>query len=369
MKKSAYFKNHCPDCGGGIEFPAHGVGEDIACPHCQRLIVLKFGNDQDSDPTQQIDAYLEMASFPKTRAELLFLKVFTCPTELTELRGVEVWQQALRETPESIVFHFIAAGMLQQGNVEVARLLQSKSKDELKSLAKARNLGQSGTKEVLAKRLFKADPSGMSAFFLGKTYFACTAMGELIVEKFIESEKDFMFKAERATEFALRTGRYKDGCAMVATFEASRVFQRGVGIDWSKYDATRDLEILNEIATFRSKRHRDIPESVLFSLRVSAGMMNLWGTSNPAKWLTESEREFVTEAHVMWSAAMAKVRLGEMKRSGITKVQVSSTGRDDICAVCTKADRKTYEIASAPELPHENCTCEYGCGCLLGAVQ
>jgi hypothetical protein len=259
--------------------------------------------------------------------------------------------------------------MLQEGNVEVATLLQSKSKDELKSLAKARNLGQSGTKEVLAKRLFEADPSGMSEFFRGKIYLTCTAKGQLIAERFLESEKDLMLNAGRATESALRTGRYKDACSIVATLEASKVFQRGVGIDWSNYDAARDLEILNEIATFRSNRHRDIPESVLVSLRVSAGMMNLWGTSNAAKWLTESEREFATEAHFMLSAAISTVNLREMKRSGIKRVKMLSSGRDDICAVCRKAESKTYEIGSAPEVPHENCTCGYGCGCLLVAVE
>ena len=310
-----------------------------------------------------------LSAFPTTRAELLFLKVFTFPTELTELRGVDIWQRALGETPASAVSHLIAAGMLQQGNEDVATLLQSKSKDELKLLAKDRNIGQSGTKEMLAKRLCKVDPMGMGEFFRGKTYFTCTAKGQLMVEKFVESEKDLALKAEHATESALRNGEYEAACRAVARFEASRVFQRGLGINWNTYNATRDVEILGEIATFRSKRHHDIPESVLFSLRVSAGMMNLWGTSDPAKWLTESEREFVTEAHVIWSAAIAKVNLREMKRVGIARVQVLSTGRDDLCAVCRHADRRIYSVASAPELPHENCTCEPRCGCLLVAVQ
>jgi hypothetical protein len=369
MKESACFKDDCPNCSGRIEFPVHGLGEEVACPHCQQSIVLRFPNDGGSNPTEQLDAYLEMASFPKTRAELLFLKIFTFPTELTELRGAEMWQQALRETPEVIVSRFIASGMLQHGNVEVTRLLQSKSKDELKSLAKTRNLGQSGTKELLAIRLFKADPSGMSEFFRGKTYFSCTAKGQLIVEKFVESERELMLKAERPTESALRSGSYEEACSIVATFEASRVFQRGVGLDWSKYDATRDLEVLKEIARYQSKRNRDIPELVLRSLRVSAGMMNLWGTSKPEKWLTESEREFAIEAHVILSAAIARVNLREMKRIGIAKVEVLGCGRDDTCAVCKGADRTTYEIAFAPELPHEDCSCESGCGCLLVAAQ
>ncbi len=276
MKESAPFKIRCPNCRGAIEFPLYGVGEVVECPHCQSSITLSFPADDTIDSTQQIEAFLGTGSFPRTRAQLLFLKVFTFPTDLRELRGVDVWQQALEEPLDSTVSRFIDVGMLQEGNEDVTTLLQSKSKEELKSLAKARNLPQSGTKQLLAERLFKADPAGMSEFFRGKSYFTCTAKGQLIVETFVESERELMHKAERATESALRSSSYEEACAIVATFEASKVFQRGVGIDWSRYDATRDLEVLTEIATYQSKRHRDIPEPVFRSLRVSAGMMNLW---------------------------------------------------------------------------------------------
>ena len=36
-----YFKANCPACDGSIEFPAHGLGERIDCPHCNRNIELK----------------------------------------------------------------------------------------------------------------------------------------------------------------------------------------------------------------------------------------------------------------------------------------------------------------------------------------
>jgi hypothetical protein len=108
---------------------------------------------------------------------------------------------------------------------------------------------------------------------------------------------------------------------------------------------------------------------MLFSLRVSAGMMNLWGTNNPAKWLNESEKEFAREARFLLFAAIAKVRVKEMQRAGITRVEVLSGSHDDVCAVCRNADRNTYDIGSALELPHENCTCELGCACLLVATQ
>jgi uncharacterized paraquat-inducible protein A len=41
MNEVIYFENHCESCGGGVEFPANGVGEQIPCPHCQRLIAAE----------------------------------------------------------------------------------------------------------------------------------------------------------------------------------------------------------------------------------------------------------------------------------------------------------------------------------------
>jgi len=158
----------------------------------------------------------------------------------------------------------------------VPTLLESKSKDELKSLAKARGISHSGTKDVLAQRLFKADPNGMSELFRGKTYFVCTPKGRLIIEKFVEYDNELTLTAKTATESALRQGRYEDACTIVAYFEALRVFPRGLGIDWGRYDAARDIEILKEIAAYSPRRHSSISESALTSLRISAGMMNLW---------------------------------------------------------------------------------------------
>src|SRR6266581_5369343 len=63
-----YFKIPCPECEGGIEFPAHGVGEQAACPHCQQSIVLRFPAAGEYSAAQQIDLYLRTSSFPKTRA-------------------------------------------------------------------------------------------------------------------------------------------------------------------------------------------------------------------------------------------------------------------------------------------------------------
>jgi hypothetical protein len=360
-----YFKIQCPECEGGIEFPAHGVGEQAACPHCRQSIVLRFPAAGECGAGQQIDLYLRTSSFPKTRAELQFLKIFALPRELDEMRRLQLSREALGAPPESIVSRFLAEGFLQEGGVDVAKLLELKSKNELKSLAKGRGISQSGTKEDLAKKLFKADPSGMAGFFSGRTYITCTPKGQLLVGTFEESERQLRLEAEDQSESALRAGRYKDACTIVADFEASQVFPRGVGIDWSRYDAARDIEILNEIAGYSPIRHRAIPESALANLRMSAGMMNLWGENNPLKWLTGSEREFAQEAHMMLSAAISRVNLNDWKRLGFTKVKILGSGREDACKICKEANGQIYPIESAPELPHGGCICEHACACIF----
>ena len=333
-------------------------------------IVVHCSDDPETNAQvgQQVDAYLGASSSPKTRAELLFLKTFSFPTELDEIRRSEFWREALGAAPESIVSGFVQCGFLEDGSADVARLLQSKSKGELKSLAKLRGISPSGTKEDLANKLFKSDPSGISELFRGKTYFTCTPKGRLVVEKFEQSEKELRLKAGTETESALRGGRYKDACITVSSFEASQVFPRGVGIDWKRYDAERDVEILDEIAAYSPTGHRSIPQSIIPSLRIGAGMMNLWGESNPLKWLTGSEREFAHGAQIMLHAAISKVNLRQWKRLGFRQVRLLSSGRSDVCKTCKEAGAKTYLIDSVPDLPHEKCSCEHGCGCTLIAV-
>ena len=48
MAEAGYLSNDCPHCGGGIEFPAHGVGEWIDCPHCREKIQLCQPSGTDS---------------------------------------------------------------------------------------------------------------------------------------------------------------------------------------------------------------------------------------------------------------------------------------------------------------------------------
>lgn len=55
-KTVAYYKISCASCGGKIEFPAHGLGQQVNCPHCSVPVILRLpthGHSQDPTTPQQ----------------------------------------------------------------------------------------------------------------------------------------------------------------------------------------------------------------------------------------------------------------------------------------------------------------------------
>lgn len=45
-----YMKCDCEHCGGGIEFPEHGAGQEIPCPHCSEQIALPVKPTELGEP-------------------------------------------------------------------------------------------------------------------------------------------------------------------------------------------------------------------------------------------------------------------------------------------------------------------------------
>lgn len=68
MSETAYLKCLCQQCGGAIEFPAHGVGSTIPCPHCGLNTILH-------DPAARPDLHEETADTtrPRGRGRQIFL--------------------------------------------------------------------------------------------------------------------------------------------------------------------------------------------------------------------------------------------------------------------------------------------------------
>lgn len=187
MSETIYFENHCESCGGGIEFPANGVGEQVQCPHCNKLVTLQFPLDSESNPTEQLGAYLAASAFPKNRDELRLLSKFISPTEIGKSSQLEYWHTIIKN-PLDVIEQFLSGGFIQETNPDVSELLQcTKSGSELKALAKERGISESGSKQKLAERLVKADSAGMSELFQGRKFLTCSPKGGILADKFRES--------------------------------------------------------------------------------------------------------------------------------------------------------------------------------------
>ena len=187
-----------------------------------------------------------------------------------------------------------------------------------------------------------------------------------------ESEKERQWQAEQETFLALTEGRLKDACLSMASFEASRAFPRGLGIDWRKYDCNRDLTILQVIFTTHLKRLVSFDENIILRLRVTASMMHLWGTNKPympSPWLPTDGRDWAVESRMLLFSALNAVNLQEIKRMRFKQVKVVASGLPGICSTCRSENGKIYPIDTAPVLPHETCRCKMGCGCIIVVVE
>jgi hypothetical protein len=349
MSEDAYLTNHCQHCDGGIEFPQHGVGAEIECPHCKRSIRLVM--------PPELEAAVPSAGQPVPEGELspaglLFLSKFLSPSEIGALGGVERWNSVLDGHPTAVIDGFLEGGLLEKVTPDLVSLLCSKSSYDLKTFAKERGLPQSGMKPVLERRLAKADSEGMAHLFCGRTYLSCTPVGRGLAERFLEAGAKAEQEAQDQSLVALRQRQFEEACRVVATFEASCVFGRGVGTDWQAYEPTRDSGILSLIFSESLARHAELDEKALANIRVAAAMMQLWGTNNPRPYLEEGLNhdgvDWAVEARMLLFRGLGIVRLQEMKSAGIQRVKVLWSGGGGLAARRVDPTIRLFTLLTRP---------------------
>jgi hypothetical protein len=402
MSEIGFFITHCESCGGGIEFPANGVGEQIPCPHCQQLVTLKFPADSESNPTNQLGQFLAASEFPNSREELRLLSKFISPNEIGNPSRLEYWKTILNN-PLEVIDRFLNEGFLQEANLDLTELLQcTKSSAELKALAKERGVAHSGTKQTVSERLVKADSEGISQLFRGKTFLKCSMKARILVDEWNESEKYAESQAEKACFEALKQKRFEEATLLVRKYNstgglpeqaksseiddsaklkhtwivtAAGELPKGtdIGIYRAEEAKAESIGFLTLIFTTKLLRHAHFDENTMQAVQLSASMMFLWGTNEPPRWLRDDassgQCDLILEARMLLSAVYHITRLREIKQAGIGRVQILSSNGPDDCTVCCSDNKKTYPIDSCPILPHENCTCEMGCMCIATASE
>ena len=110
MSEESFLIAACDHCGGHIEFPAHGVGAKVACPHCANETVLVEESHDTTVPQEEITASELQAALqsPVSRRRislfyqtgLLLVAVFMVLLPLAYHR----FRMTFRRSPASLVF-------------------------------------------------------------------------------------------------------------------------------------------------------------------------------------------------------------------------------------------------------------------------
>lgn len=304
----------------------------------------------------------------KSNAHLLLLSKFLNPKMVDEFSESDAWKAALGESPKKAIKRFLDQGMLTQADLSV-QLDYKFSSNELKDMLKKRRLSVVGRKGDLIQRLIQADPQGMKQAVSGLTVLICSEQGREIAEHYLANEKAKRREVEQQVMEYLRRRNFKDASVAVAAYEAEQVFPRGIGIDWHHHDPSHDVAILNAIFDCKPKILKNLNESQSNTLQVVAGMMYLWGTNQGKEWLPPNFETKLTmgndaAARMFLFHALYRVNIANYKQSKVIK-QVEILAAQDSCDECKKISGKRFKLNKVPELPHEHCTHEMGCRCVL----
>lgn len=304
-------------------------------------------------------------------AHVLLLSEFLRGNSPNHYAHAEHWESVLNENPGKAIQRFLKEGMLVPA--ELAERMDYKFKvTDLKAMLKERKLRISGRKHELIERLIDNDKNGMIQVTNELEILKCSNRGEQLAKDYLQHEKEKRERTEHDVFDLLVTRNFKKAVQVVTNYEASQIFPRGLGIDWSNYSGDSEVEALQVIFGETPSILDSIDKIRLENLRLAAGMMQLWGTNSAQPWLVE---DFETGTHLNKDAAARMLifyasHLRDMKQykeAGVKTVRISGVDDTNICAACRKINRIKYKINNVPELPNPQCTSDIGCRCMTVA--
>lgn len=244
--------------------------------------------------------------------------------------------------------------------------------DELKPLLRERGLKVSGKKDELVARLLEADPAAMQARVAQVKAWTLSAEAAEAVARYVANDRAAKAQAHASALAALQAGQSRDAIAAIVGYERTRVFPRGLGIDWNSEGVEASLLPSTEAILQASPGIlREVPPDELPALRVAAAMMHLTGENAARAWLPADlvghpRLDLDTAARMVLFHGGHMAELRELRAHGIRRVEI--LGSDDSCPTCAALEGKKFTLDKAPELPHPGCTHDKGCRCLYQSI-
>lgn len=277
------------------------------------------------------------------------------------------WSHVLGEPVTRAIQRFVTDGALAPASTSEALDGMFRVVD-LQNMLRERSLRVSGAKNDLIARLIEADHSAMDRMVENGHIISCTLDGRKSAEEYLRQQKADRSTAEKRALDALSRHDFHQAAQLVAEFEALQVFQRGIGIDWSRYDPAPDAYRLRIIYSAHPGILRALSSRDLDSLRPAAAWMMLWGVSRAPRSLLPKALpglsfDVDTAARMLLFYSRHKVHLEELRETGWVK-GVTIAGSYDGCEHCKSLRGKYYVWGRVPELPHPGCDHPMGCRCM-----
>jgi hypothetical protein len=340
-------------------------GTEKAAPHLARGSTLALGGRPSPAALSAVST-----GFPSYPAHLALLAKFRHPSDPAAV-GKNYWNAVLTEPVGATLAQFRSNGWLVDAPWQEVFTARHRI-DDLKGLLRDRGLRVSGKKAELAARLIKTDAEGMrhriadmEAWVLSQTVAAHVEQ-QLLAEKAVEA------RAHDAAFSALREGQVSKAVDAIVAYERTRLFPRGLGIDWHRDGIGEPLiEEAQAILQASPGILSDMPEHELDVLRPVAAILQLTGESRSRPWLPtgivgHSRLDIETAVRMMLFHGSNTVRLQGLRKAGYKQVDVVTCGSAS-CPTCQALEGNTFAISLVPELPHPGCTHELGCRCLYQA--
>lgn len=300
-----------------------------------------------------------------SESERFMLSLFLKPRLRSTIVGpglCDVWTSRLGRRPDAVIEQFQRDGLLHRP--DTAGMLAVKFRvPELADLCKSQGLPAKGKKDELISRLVAhGDTSELVKHLSAVDALECTDLGRSIGQAFKTGADADRVHTEQTVLAALKERRFREACKAVFDFESKQPLPRGIGIDWSRADYSRELRMLEEVFSQPDRREEEL---------LAAAQALLWGTSptaflpkrsEPRRRKTSEEKatELAVQKEAMRAAQRESLRSYMANRDVLVGVSVLAAGSS--CDHC-KAMQGDYTFESVPLLPHEDCIHPMGCRC------
>jgi hypothetical protein len=291
-----------------------------------------------------------------------FLKCESAQTLTTNETALARWTAALGVSPAQAVKELETKSLLVRPTLS-ERLESGKSLQQLKEMCRKHGLKLTGKKSDLSARLIEFGIPE-NAIPLGDGYI-CSATGRDAAETYKERRAAEKLKVQLKTADLLDAHDFEGAVKAVCEYEASQVFQRGIGVDWSS--GTVGLKDVRGIYSAKKRFMSKVSAEDLANIRLIAALDRLWGEEVQ---IIPDRTAVIRGCKYNIGIAARQLQFHHSAIPGVDNLrdfalpfEVEYMAPPDECAACLARNGKRYSIDEIPELPSDDCTCENGCRC------